>query len=268
YRRAAAPGLDDAPVARGVGCVDLLEEVAVDERTFLQATRHGSLPFPTPHDEATRYFALVARLETLGLLSPWADGRTSARAAAFAAAVRVVDRVHGATALVRLAPHPPTATSLTQNYVLVLGVADATDCSVTLTVQLPQFARRHAHGDVKSVPALDLETGTGRARQLRTLAWNHLDRVDDGADRDEAQRHGVACLGLGLGTADDGRADLDLVGGEDVALLAVDVVQQRDVGAAIGVVLDRCHLGGHAFLLASPEVDDAVPALVTTTAEA
>src|SRR5690606_2595083 len=135
--RPTAPRLDHAPLARGVGCVDLLEEVAVDARTLLKAARHGSLPFPTPHDEATGYLALVARLESLGLLTPGADRRTTARAAAFAAAVRVIDRVHGTSALVGLASHPPLAASLAQHDVLVLGVADAADRSVALAVQLP-----------------------------------------------------------------------------------------------------------------------------------
>src|SRR5437762_14230436 len=52
---------------------------------------------------------------------------------------------------------------------------------------------------------------------------------------------------------------------EDVALLAVGVVQQRQVGATIGVVLDRRHLGGHAELVA-PEVHLAVGLLVAAAA--
>src|SRR5947208_9834893 len=48
---------------------------------------------------------------------------------------------------------------------------------------------------------------------------------------------------------------------QDVALLAVRVVQQRDARRAVRVVLDRRHLGGNAELLA-PEVDPPIPALV------
>ena len=48
---------------------------------------------------------------------------------------------------------------------------------------------------------------------------------------------------------------------KDVALLAVDVVQKGDAGAAVRVVLDGSDLRGHAVLLAL-EVDDAVAALV------
>src|SRR5437762_539571 len=52
----------------------------------------------------------------------------------------------------------------------------------------------------------------------------------------------------------------DAIGREDVALLAVDVMQQRDARAPVGVVFDVGDLGGHAVLVAT-EVHDPVPAL-------
>src|SRR5262249_5487594 len=55
--------------------------------------------------------------------------------------------------------------------------------------------------------------------------------------------------------------------GEDVALLAIGVVQQRDVAAPIRVVLDRRDLGRHA-VLAALEVDPPVAALGAAAAVA
>ena len=52
-------------------------------------------------------------------------------------------------------------------------------------------------------------------------------------------------------------------GRDDVALLAVGVVQQRDPRRAVRVVLDVRDLGRHAVLVVATEVDDAVGALVT-----
>ena len=49
---------------------------------------------------------------------------------------------------------------------------------------------------------------------------------------------------------------------DDVALLAVGVVQQRDPRGAVGVVLDVRDLGRHAVLVVATEVDEAVGALV------
>src|SRR5690606_22095337 len=54
-------------------------------------------------------------------------------------------------------------------------------------------------------------------------------------------------------------------GREDVALLAVRVVEQRDVRGPVRIVLDRGNLRGNAVLVQALEVDDAVAALVPTT---
>jgi hypothetical protein len=53
--------------------------------------------------------------------------------------------------------------------------------------------------------------------------------------------------------------------GDDVALLAVEEVEQRDVRGAVRVVLDVRDLGVGAVLVVATEVDDAVGALVATT---
>jgi hypothetical protein len=90
--------------------------------------------------------------------------------------------------------------------------------------------------------------------------------VDRGTDRDVAQRQGVADLDVGLGP-DSTTPDLEVLRREDVALLAVVVVQQRDAGRPVGVVLDRRDRRGHAVLVAT-EVDDAVLALVPAAAVA
>src|SRR5581483_11218698 len=58
--------------------------------------------------------------------------------------------------------------------------------------------------------------------------------------------------------------DAQLRGREDVGLLAVGVVEQRDPSRPVRVVLDRRHLRRHA-VLASLEVDDAVAALAAAT---
>src|SRR5205823_2699543 len=68
---------------------------------------------------------------------------------------------------------------------------------------------------------------------------------------------------VGVGTRADRVADLEPLGRQDVALLAVGVMQQRDVGRAIRVVLDRGDRRRHAVLPAL-EVDLAVAALRST----
>ena len=86
-------------------------------------------------------------------------------------------------------------------------------------------------------------------------------------ERDVAERHRVAGLDVGVAAGDDLVADLHAVGREDVALVAVDVVEERDARRAVGVVLDGRDQRGDADLVALP-VDDAVALLVSAAAEA
>src|SRR5690606_4913796 len=103
--------------------------------------------------------------------------------------------------------------------------------------------------------------------ELAPLAGDELDVVDDRAGRHVAEGERVARPDVGTGPGLNPVVDLEAGGREDVALLAVGIVQERDVAAAIGVVLDRRHAGGHA-VLAPLEVDAAVAALGAAAAVA
>ena len=58
--------------------------------------------------------------------------------------------------------------------------------------------------------------------------------MDDGTGRDVAQRQAVAGLDVGALAGLDAVALLQVVRGQDVALLAVGVVQQRDAAVRLG----------------------------------
>src|ERR1019366_3081034 len=72
----------------------------------------------------------------------------------------------------------------------------------------------------------------------------------------------VAGLDVGAGPGLDQVTLAQLVRGDDVALLTVRVVQQRDAGGAVGVVLDVSDLGRHAVLVVPTEVDQPVGTFV------
>ena len=107
----------------------------------------------------------------------------------------------------------------------------------------------------------------GGPDDLAALARDELDVVDRRAERDVGDRQGVADPRLGVGAGDDDVADLQAVGQEHVALLAVAVVEQPDPGRPVRVVLDRREPGGHAELVAL-EVDPAVVLLLAAAAMA
>src|SRR5262249_20676916 len=136
-RRAARPGLDDFLGARRVGRLDLLHEVAVDERTLLDATRHDSSTLRSaPADDHPVGSLVVARLQPLGELAPRRARMPAAGAATFAAAHRVIDRVHGDAAVVGTAAEPARAPGLADDDVGVLDVADLADGGAAVEVHL------------------------------------------------------------------------------------------------------------------------------------
>src|SRR5205085_9963626 len=97
-RRAARPRLDRRPAAAFVlGRFRFLQQRKLDERTFPDGTGHGLtllLRVTRPDDELVGRL-IVTGAGTLGRLAPWGYRVTAARGAAFAAAVRVIDRVLG-----------------------------------------------------------------------------------------------------------------------------------------------------------------------------
>src|SRR5690606_26852234 len=145
----------------------------------------------------------------------------------------------------------------------LLGVADLADRRAAAQVDVADLARGQTQLGVGAVLRDELDRGTGRARELRAATGLELDRVDDGSRRDVAQRQVVAGLDVGRRAVLHDVALLELVRRDDVALLAVGVVQQRDARGAVGVVLDVRDLGRHAVLVVTTEVDDTVGALVT-----
>src|SRR5205085_8445837 len=79
-----------------------------------------------PDDHLVRRL-VVAGAGALGRLAPRSDRVTAARSTAFAAAVRVVDRVLGDAAGQRALAHPAGAACLGEILVLVVRVGHSTD---------------------------------------------------------------------------------------------------------------------------------------------
>ena len=179
--------------------------------------------------------------------------------------VRVVNRVHRHTANGRADAQPALAAGLAPVDVALLGVADLADRGAAALVDQADLTGRHAEVGHRALLRQQLHRGTGGAGELGAATGTELDRVDRGTDRDVAERQVVARLDVGPGTVLDAVTLRQVARGEDVALLAVRVVQQRDARGAVGVVLDVRDLRRHAVLVVTTEVDHAVGALVSAT---
>src|SRR5690606_38332047 len=145
------------------------------------------------------------------------------------------------------------------------GVADLTDGGAAVDRDSAHLGRGQAQGGEVALLGHELHARAGAAGHPAALAGLELDVVDRRADRDVAHRQRVAGADLGALAVLDHVADLQALGGEDVALLAVEVVQKGDAAGAVRVVLDRGDLGRHA-VLGALEVDEPVLLLVATAA--
>src|SRR5476651_1994426 len=98
-------------------------------------------------DHAIGELGAPAGRETLGELAPRGDELLAAAAAlglALAAAVRMVDGVHGDAADVRAPAQPAGAAGLAEGLLAVVAVADDADGGAALGVHQPELARGHA----------------------------------------------------------------------------------------------------------------------------
>src|ERR1700743_3769414 len=121
-------------------------------------------------------------LLALGRLAPRCHRVAAARGTAFAAAVRMVDRVHHNAAVMRLAPEPAITAGLADRNIHVVRIGHCTDGRRAPAVNQTLLAGIQADDHVILVAADDLRIGAGRARELTALADFQFDIVDDGAD--------------------------------------------------------------------------------------
>src|SRR5262245_42059568 len=256
------PGLDHLLLEALVQVLHLLAQVDVDELTLRDRPRHASFPrlLPPPDDERVRA-RVVARLLPLRGNPPRGHRRPASGGLPLAAAVRMVDRVHGDAADLGPPSLPPVPSRLADALVLVLEVPDLADRGVAVLVDLPRLARREPHERPPALAGHELRAGAGGADELPAPEPLELDVVDRRARRDALERERVPHDDVRLGRRQHPGPHLEAARREDVPPLAVRVAQERDVGAPVRVVLDLLDLRGDAELVPA-EIDDAVAALV------
>src|SRR5207248_7811100 len=203
---------------------------------------------------------LMPRLLALAL-APRVRWRPATRALALAAAERMVDGIHGHAADSGATPQPAALPRLADRHQLVLGIADFADRGEAFAPHHPHFGRPEPERDVVALFRHHLRARTGAAAQLAALADLELDVVHRGTQRNLEQRHCVAGADVRSGTGNHAIADVQAFRRQDVALLAVAVMQQRDARGPVRIVFDARDARRNRELVA-PEVDAPVLPLV------
>ena len=128
---------------------------------------------------------------------------------------------------------------LAQFYVAVVHVAHSADRRHAILQHAPHFPRRKLQQRIAALAGNQTDFGARRARHLPALAGPQLYVVDQRPQRYLAQRKRVAYQDVGIFARHDLRSDLEADRLQNVALLAVGVVQQRYVRRAVRIVFDR-----------------------------
>src|SRR5438445_267666 len=259
-RRAARPRLQHLLLPAPVQLLHPREQRLVDVRPLLERTPHRRLLFlPSRHDVAVRWPRRATRLVARGRLAPRGH-RVIALALALAAAHRVVDGVHHRAAHRRAEAEPAHPARLPDRYVLVIEVAHLPDRRHAVDRHHSHLARRQLERRPLALLRQELRLRAGAPAHLRAAARLELHVVNERADRDIAERQRVARQDVGLRSRHDGVAHFEAERRDDVALLAVTVVEQCEPCGAIGIILDPRHARRDAELL-TPEVHRAEHAL-------
>src|SRR5215469_13596656 len=228
-----------------------------NERGMCYSLRSADAVLAALDDHVVRAL-VVTRLQALGVPAPRRHRvRVALAGLALATAVRVVDGVHGETAHRRADALPALGARLAVAAQVVLVVPHLADRGAAVDVHLARLAGLQTQVRVDALARGEGHRASGAARDLAAAAGLQFHVVDDRADRHVAQRHRVARLDRRIGSRAHFIAGLRALGCQDVAPLAVQVLDEGDVAGAVRVVLEPLDDAGDAVLVAL-EVDDAV----------
>ena len=141
--------------------------------------------------------------------------------------------VHNGTAYGWSPTHVAFTASFTDRYVFMVDVAYLANGCHAGYRNVSQLAGWQSDQRHVAFFCHQLSHDAGCARKLCALTWVKLNVVDEGTNRDVGQRQSVAGLDVCVSARLDNIADLQAVGSDDVSLLAVLVLNQRDVSGAV-----------------------------------
>ena len=190
---------------------------------------------------------------------------TTAGGLTFATTHGVIDGVHDHTADRGPPAHVALATGRTELDILMLEIADLADDRVAHGENLAVLSRGQLDSRVLVITGHDFSQSSGRTGHLGAATGLKLNAMDHGSQRHLLQRQGIAHFNGGIRPGQDGLADLEILGSEDVTALAVDVLEQSDTCRTIRIVFNGFHDGGNADAV-TLEIDLAKQTLDATAA--
>src|SRR3989338_1813030 len=185
------------------------------------------------------------------MLAPWGFGIFHTdRVTALAAAVRVINRVHGFAAYRGTDSHVSGPSSFADPNVEMIDIGNLPYGCHTASEEPAHFSGRQPQNRVVALHGHHCRVITSALRYLPALSRKWLNVMDQRAGREKLQFGAVACFDLDfLGGTHYHIANLDLVRGQDVPFLAIHIVENGQKCRAVWVIFNRCHPRGDAIFL-------------------
>src|ERR1700678_491842 len=199
------------------------------------------------HDHAIAR-ALLARLRSQRREAPRRLRMVSLHPA-FTAAVRMVHRVHGHTAVGRTTSVPARASRLPVRYVFVIQIPHLAYVAHAIDAELAHFARRQLDQRKVAFLAHQLRRAARRPHHLPALSGLQFQVMNHRAGRNVLNGQRIARQNCRSRAVQYRHTDFPAHRLQDVALLAVRVMQQRNARRTIGIVFDGRDLSRDSGLL-------------------
>src|SRR5215203_3668959 len=180
---------------------------------------------------------------------------------AFAAAMRMVDRIHDDTANVRPLSLPAGPSGFTDADILVIEIADLADGGHARSEDAAHFSRLQTNLHIVAIPTHDLRRSSGAPDQLTALTGPEFNIMDGRSQWHAGQSQGIPRPDFRLGTRLNLVVHLQSHRRQNVALFSIAVVQQGNARRAIGIVLNGFNACENPDLIPS-KINSAIQALV------
>ena len=174
----------------------------------------------------------------------------------------MVVRVHRGTAVLRTNAEPAVAACFTDRDVFMFQIADFTDRRAAIHMNLAKLAGRHAEQGVIAFLCHELCRNTGAADKLGSFADLEFNVMNGRTNRNVLQRKRIANLDVRFRTRNDLIADVQSVRCKNITLLTINIVEERNAGAAVRIVFNRSDTSRNPVLVAF-EIDNAIKALMS-----
>ena len=184
---------------------------------------------------------------------------------AFAAAVRVIARVHYRTSDGGSDTHVSRLTCFTYSDDFVVEVAYLSDSRLALNRNVSHFAARHFKSSHSVLFRHKLSSHTGGSRYLTAFAGLKFDVVNHRTYGNEFERKRVAYLYIGVLSGYDNVSDVKSQRSEDISLFSVLVAKKGDVCRSVRIVFDGLYYRFDSVFV-SLEIDDTIFSSVAAAA--